>query len=341
MSIRVGVIGYGYWGPNLARNFAECPATTLAAVADQRPERLVLAGRSYPGVRLCSDWRELVADPTVDAVAVATPVGTHAAMAQAALEAGKHVLVEKPITARSSDGEELIEIAARKGRTLMVDHTFAYTGAVRKIRELVASDQLGKIYYYDSVRVNLGLFQSDVNVLWDLAVHDLAILDYVLDARPVAVSANGMSHFPGCPENVAYLTLYFASDLIAHIHSNWLAPVKIRGTLVSGSKKMVVYNDIEPSEKIRVYDTGVTMKPDSERYRLLVDYRAGDMWAPQFDRSEALKTEVAHFADCIATGKRPITDGECGLRIVRILEAASRSMASRGAPVELGREGWP
>ena len=337
MSIRIGVIGYGYWGPNLARNFAACPGAKLAAVSDTRPDRLQRAAQAHPVAALSANWRDLINDTAIDAVAVATPVSTHSEIALAALNAGKHVFVEKPMTATVDEGVRLVEMAHRKNRILMVDHTFVYTGAVRKIREIVQSGHLGDLYYYDSVRVNLGLFQSDVNVLWDLAVHDLAILDYIVDARPTAVSATGMSHFPGSPENIAYLTLFFDEKLIAHIHANWLAPVKIRGTLVSGSKKMVVYNDLEPSEKIRVYDSGVTVKTDTDRYRLLVDYRAGDMWAPRLDHTEALAAEAAHFVDCINLNKKPLTDGECGLRIIRALEAAGASMAARGAPIELGK----
>jgi len=335
MSIRIGIIGYGYWGPNLARNFAECPQTALGAVCDLSPARLEIAARLHPGARLFSDWEEMLRDAALDAVAIATPVGTHFEIARQSLRAGKHVLVEKPLATNSAEARQLIELAAEKGLTLMVDHTFVYTGAVRKMRQLIADGDVGEIYYYDSVRVNLGLFQSDVNVLWDLAVHDLAILDYVLDERPVAVSATGRSHFENRPENIAYLTLFFPSKLIAHLHVNWLAPVKIRSALISGSKKMIVYNDIEPSEKIRVYDTGVTFKPDDDRYQLLVNYRVGDMWAPQFDRTEALQTEVRHFADCIAHSHTPITDGPCGLRVVRILEATAESIQLQGRPVDI------
>ena len=335
MSIRIGIVGYGYWGPNLARNFATSPATSLEVICDFSAARLEKAGRAHPGTKLVNDWAQVIGDPKVDAVAIATPVSSHFELARRALEAGKHVLVEKPITTSAIEAQMLIEIAEKNRLTLMVDHTFAYTGAVRKIREMIVRGEIGDIYYYDSVRVNLGLFQSDVNVLWDLAVHDLAILDFLIDERPVAVSATGMGHIEGRPENIAYLSLFFRSKLMAHMHVNWLAPVKVRSTLVSGSKKMIVYNDIEPSEKIRVYDSGVVVKPDEQRYRLLVDYRVGDMWAPQFDRSEALQLEVAHFADCIANHRQPITDGHCGLRIVKILEAAERSMRKQGSPISI------
>ena len=275
-------------------------------------------------------------DPAVDAVVIATPVASHFDLAMQALHAGKHVLVEKPLAASGEQGERLLEEAARCRRVLMVDHTFVYTGAVRKIKELVDSAKLGQLYYYDSVRVNLGLFQHDVNVLWDLAVHDLAIMDYVLGSRPCAVGATGIAHVPGKPKDVAYLTCFFENNLIAHFHVNWLSPVKVRKTLIGGAQQMIVYDDLEPSEKIKVYDKGITLNNGSEgNYDLLVGYRAGDMWAPQLDTTEALRLEAKHFIDCIEHGKQPITNGHVGLRVVRILEAATHSMAQRGRPVEL------
>jgi predicted dehydrogenase len=306
------------------------------AVSDLRPERLASVQARYPTVKTTTDHCDLFTDPTIDAIAIATPVSTHFELAMQALRAGKHVLVEKPLTATAEQAIQLIEEAARRDRVLMVDHTFVYTGAVRKIRELVASNGLGDIYYYDSVRVNLGLFQHDVNVLWDLAVHDLSIMDYVLPSRPCAVSATGMSHVPGEPENIAYLTLFFDGCLIAHIHVNWLAPVKVRRTLIGGSHKMIVYDDLEPSEKVKVYDKGITVNKNTESlYQMLVGYRTGDMWAPQLDMTEALRTEALHFIQCIEGGERPITDGEAGLRVVQILEAATQSMAERGRLIEL------
>ena len=334
--IRVGVIGYGYWGPNLVRNFAEAPGSQVVAVCDLRSERLTLVRSRYPVIKTTTNYRDLLADARIDAIAIATPVSTHFELAMQALQAGKHVLVEKPLTATSEQAVRLIEEADRRDRVLMVDHTFVYTGVVRKIQELVASDELGDIYYYDSVRVNLGLFQHDVNVIWDLAVHDLSIMDYVLPSQPCAVSAAGMSHVPREPENIAYLTLFFDSCLIAHIHVNWLAPVKVRRTLIGGSRKMIVYDDLEPSEPVKVYDKGITVNNDPESvYRMLVDYRVGDMWAPQIDRTEALHTEVLHFINCVEKGECPITDGEAGLRVVHILEAATQSMAEQGRLVEL------
>jgi predicted dehydrogenase len=340
--IRVGVIGYGYWGPNLVRNFAELPGVQVAAVSDLRPERLALVKSRYPSVHTRADHREMLADSGIDAVAIATPISTHSDLAMQALQADKHVLVEKPLAARSEHAIRLIEEAERRHRVLMVDHTFVYTGAVRKIQELIRSDALGDIYYYDSVRVNLGLFQHDVDVIWDLAVHDLSIMDYVLPYRPCAVSATGMSHFPGQPENIAYLTLFFDEALIAHMHVNWLAPVKVRRTLIGGSQKMIVYDDLEPSEKIKVYDKGISRTSGAESvYQMLISYRTGDMWAPQLDSTEALRTELRHFVRCIEHGQTPLTGGEVGLRIVEILEAASRSMAERGRPIELEKCGAP
>ena len=334
--IGLGVIGYGYWGPNLVRNFAEVPGARMVKVADRRPERLALAHQRYPGVEATADAAELVADPRVDAVAIATPVSTHFEFGMQALRAGKHVLIEKPLAATSEQALRLIEEADRRKRILMVDHTFVYTGAVRRIEELIADGTLGEINYYDSVRVNLGLFQHDVNVVWDLAVHDLAIMDHVLTVRPCAVTATGMSHVTGQPENIAYLTLFFETNLIAHVNVNWLAPVKVRRTLIGGSRRMVVYDDLEPSEKVKVYDKGITVANDGESlYKLLVGYRTGDMWAPQLDMTEALRTQALHFVRCIEHGEPAITGGDAGLRVVQILEAATQALRDRGRLVDL------
>jgi predicted dehydrogenase len=334
--IRLGVIGYGYWGPNLVRNFSEAPSTTVTAVSDMRQDRLALVGRRYPGVQTTTHIEELLANPEVDAVAIATPVSTHFDLGMQALRAGKHVLLEKPMTTSSVESIALIEEAERRNLVLMVDHTFVYTGAVRKIRDLISSGKLGEPYYYDSARVNLGLFQHDVDVIWDLAVHDLSIMDYVLNTQPVAIAATGMSHVAGRPENIAYITAFFEKNLIAHINVNWLSPVKIRRTLIGGSKQMIVYDDMEPSEKVKVYDKGITITNGPESvYNMMIGYRTGDMYAPQLDMSEALRAEAQHFADCIENGKRPITDGHAGLRVVQMLEAATRSMKTQGALVEL------
>jgi predicted dehydrogenase len=334
--MRVGVIGYGYWGPNLLRNFAESDNFRVAMVCDLFPDRLAKVGARYPGVETTVDDRELIENPDIDAVAIATPVSSHFDLAMRALRAGKHVLVEKPLAASSEQAMRLVEEAQKRGLVLLVDHTFIYTGAVGKIREIVRSNQLGDLFYYDSVRINLGLFQHDVNVIWDLAVHDLSIMDYVLPSLPVAVSATGMSHVRGQPENVAYLTLFFDGSLIGHLHVNWLSPVKLRRTLIGGSQKMIVYDDIEPSEKIRIYDKGIIVNKKAESvYQMLISYRTGDMWAPQIDGTEALRKEISHFVECIENGERPITDGMAGWRVVRILEAATQSMSKRGEVIEL------
>lgn len=336
--IRIGVIGYGYWGPNLVRNCFEAQGAQVACVSDLRSDRLALVSSRYPSVQTTQNCFNLIDDASIDAVAVATPVSTHYELALRALQQGKHVLVEKPLASTTEQVQHLMEVAKKKNRVLMVDHTFVYTGAVRKIRELVDGGNLGEIYYYDSVRVNLGLFQHDVNVLWDLAVHDLSIMDYVLPFRPCAVSATGLSHVPGGPENIAYLTLFFEGSQIAHIHSNWLAPVKLRRTLIGASRKMIVYDDLEQGEKIKVYDKGITLnnhQSPEKLYQMLVGYRTGDMLAPNVDGTEALRREVDHFLHCIERQEEPITDGSAGLRVVEILEAASQSMAQRGRPVEL------
>lgn len=336
--IRIGVVGYGYWGPNLVRNCFEAQGAQVSCVSDLRQDRLALVNSRYPTIRTTQDVHDLIQDPAIDAVAIATPVSTHYDLAMRALQEGKHVLVEKPLASNTDQVQRLMEVARKRNRVLMVDHTFVYTGAVRKIRELVDSGTLGDIYYYDSVRVNLGLFQHDVNVLWDLAVHDLSIMDYVLPFRPCAVSATGLSHVPGGTENIAYLTLFFEGSQIAHIHSNWLAPVKLRRTLIGASRKMIVYDDLDQAEKIKIYDKGITLNRQQnpeKLYQALVGYRTGDMLAPQIDGTEALRREVDHFVQCIQNNEEPITGGNAGLRVVEILQAASESMAQRGRPVEL------
>jgi predicted dehydrogenase len=334
--IRTGIVGYGYWGPNLARAVADSAIASVAMIADMSPAALDRAGRRHPSTRLVGDWRELVADPAVDAVMVATPVHTHFEIAVAALRAGKHVLVEKPMTDQVATSSLLVEEAARRNLVLMVDHTFVYTGAVRTIAGLVSSGEIGDIYYYDSTRVNLGLFQRDVSVIWDLAVHDFSIMDHLLAARPVAISASGAAFVPGSPENMAYLSVFYDNGAMAHLNVNWLAPVKIRQTLIGGSRRMVIYDDMQTSEKVRVYDRGVSLtnlqKASPEQ---LISYRIGDMFAPAISAKEALLTEVEEFARCIETSARPLTDGESGLRVVEMLTSATRSMAMRGQPIEL------
>lgn len=334
--IGIAVIGYGYWGPNLVRNFALVDGAQVVAVVDQRPERRATVEKLYPTVTTYADPADMLANPDVDAVVIATPVSTHFDLSMQALEAGKHVMVEKPMTSTVAEGEKLVAEAASRNLTLMVDHTFIYTSAVRKIHELVSGGQLGELYYYDSVRVNLGLFQHDVSVLWDLAVHDLSIMDFLLGQTPTRVAATGIAHVEGQPVNMAYLTCFFENTTIAHFHVNWLAPVKVRQTLICGSERMVVFDDLEASEKVKVYDKGIVLgDPDQVGFEPRVGYRTGDMWAPRLDVTEALQVEAEHFVDCINTGSTPQSDGEAGLRIVRILEAATTSLDLQGAPVEI------
>jgi len=334
--IGVGIIGYGYWGPNLARCVAETEGCELAAIADLSPAALAKAGKRHPSASLGAEWQSVIDNPGVGAVFIATPVKTHFQIALAALRAGKHVFVEKPITQTSCEAAVLIAEAQRQNLVLMVDHTFVYTGAVRKIHQLVTDGTLGDIFYYDATRVNLGLFQRDVNVIWDLAVHDLAILDFLMEAAPTAVSANGANHVTGGPDNMAYMTVYFENGMIAHINVNWLAPVKVRQVLIGGSKRMIVYDDLQPSEKVKVYDRGVTLTSSAdENYKGLVSYRLGDMYGPELSNKEALLTEIEHFVDCVEHRKVPLTSGECGLRVLQTLEAASLSLRQHGHPIEL------
>jgi predicted dehydrogenase len=328
-TLRVAVVGCGYWGPNLIRNFYENDQVELVAVCDLNPERLSRMGKRYPSVQLTSSYQALLDDPNLDAIAIATPVHTHYPLAKAALQSGKHVLVEKPMCMTSAECMALIALAEEKQCTLMVDHTFVYHGAVKRIKDEVASGALGELLYFDSVRVNLGLFQSDINVVWDLAPHDLSIMDYIIGKTPVSIQASGACHAGNGMEDIAYITVNFENNLIAHFHVSWLSPVKVRQVLVGGTKKMIVYDDLEPMEKVRIYDKGITVeqpKSEEERYTNLVGYRVGDMMAPVLDATEALKHEVAHFVDCALNGKQPITDGQAGLRVVQILEAANESI---------------
>ena len=338
--INVGVIGYGYWGPNLVRNLAEVSRVKLAAVADSSPEKLALVQRRFPAVTTTADYQDLIRDPSIDAIAIATPVSTHFELGMAVLKAGKHLWLEKPMAETSLQARQLLDEAERRNLILFVDHTFVYTGAVRKMREIVASGELGKILYYDSSRVNLGLFQRDVNVIADLGVHDFSILDHLLQEHPNAVSAGGINHFPGTPENLAYITMFYDSGTIAHINVSWLAPVKVRQILLGGSNKMITYDDLEPSEKIKVYDKGVSFTDDPKKiYEMRVGYRTGDMWAPKLNEGEALRIAVEHFVDCIEKSQPPETDGRMGLRVVELVEAATSSMRGRGETVHIQRKG--
>ncbi len=332
--IRIGVIGYGYWGPNIVRNLHGLDSTRVEMVCDQSPAALARVSKSYPSITTVSDPAEILTSPQIDAVAVITPVWTHYQLAKAALENGKHVFVEKPFTSNAAQAEELIELAARKKLQIMVDHTFLFTGAVRKIHELIKNDVLGDLYYYDSVRVNLGLFQHDVSVIWDLAPHDLSIMDYLIAEQAEAVVATGESHLNG-HEDIAFITIYFPKNVIAHINVNWLSPVKVRTTLIGGQKKMLVWNDVEADEKIKVYDKGVEITSAEGMRELLVNYRSGDMWSPQIEQVEALHLELSYFAKCISNNQVPFNDGQAGLRVVKMLEAADRSIKKRGEQVRL------
>jgi predicted dehydrogenase len=370
-TLRVGVIGCGYWGPNVVRNFAREERCEVVAVCDAQMERAARVARDYGVAIATSDQRLMLSHGHIDLIVVATPTLTHYDIAKAAIKAGKHVLVMKPLADSVQRAEELVELARQRGVLLFVDHTFLFTGAVRKMRDLIEAGDLGELYYIDSVRINLGLFQSDVNVLWDLAPHDVSIIDYLLGGvLPKDVTAVGAAHAGSRRENVAYLTLRYGRDLIAHVHVNWLAPAKVRRTIVGGSKRMIVYDDVQPSEKLLVYDKGVTIgpllsqpEPTPRRrpvpngnghngshtaavsgnmrrkmrsggvdpadlvYAQMVSYRSGDMFAPRLDDREALAVEVEHIVDCIRNGAAPISGGESGLRVVRVLDAAQRSMA--------------
>lgn len=328
----VAVVGYGYWGPNLVRNFTLNADAEVRWVCDQDATRLELARSQHPGIGITANLNEVLGDNGVDIVAVATPVSTHFEIARQALESGRHVFIEKPMTHTTEQSERLIELSEAKGLVVMVDHTFIYTGAVRKIKEIVSSGQLGNILYFDSVRVNLGLFQNDVNVVWDLAPHDLSIMDHIIGLKPRAVQSVGVAHARPGMENIGYITVFFHDNVIGHFHVNWLAPVKVRLILIGGDRKMLVFDDMEPSEKVKIYDKGITVDSDDRegKYQSLVRYRMGDMFAPYIDNTEALKLEVAHLVECINDRKKPITDGKTGLNVVRILEAAERSIRSGG-----------
>lgn len=332
--LRFGVIGYGYWGPNVVRNLDQLDKADVLGVSDLSASARKRVQKAYPHLEVISDPAELLSSTEIDAIAVVTPVWTHFELAKAALENGKHVFVEKPFTSTTAQAEELIELAARKNLKIMVDHTFLFTPAVRKIRQLLNEDALGRLYYYDSTRVNLGLFQHDVNVIWDLAPHDLSIMDHLISQRPEAIVATGQSHLNGF-EDMAFLTLYFPDKIIAHINVNWLSPVKIRTTLIGGEKKMLVWNDQAADDQIKIYDRGVTVTSPEGVYNLLVNYRSGDMLAPRIERGEALTNELNYFVDCITNDETPMNDGQAGMRVVKMLEASSKSVRQRGALVYL------
>jgi predicted dehydrogenase len=332
--LRMGVVGYGYWGPNIVRNLRSLEGCQVVGVCDQSPAAMRRIKQAHPDLNVTTNCSELLESKEIDAVAVVTPVCTHFDLAKAALQNGKHVFVEKPFTATVRQAEELVELAERKNLKIMVDHTFLFTGAVRKIRELIDEGVLGDLYYYDSTRVNLGLFQHDVSVIWDLAPHDLSIMSYLIPEEPEAVVATGQSHLNGLVD-VAFLTVYFPGNTIAHINVNWLSPVKVRTTLLGGEKKMLVWNDLEADEKLKIYDKGAQISNGQGLYDLMVSYRSGDMWAPKVEQTEALKVELGHFVDCVLQDRTPLNDGIAGLRVVKLLEAADRSLKERGRAVQI------
>lgn len=338
--LKLGIIGYGYWGPNVARNFHACAGAKLTAICDVSERRLALAQSLYPFVRVTKDAGELIRSNDVDAVAIVTPVVHHFQLAREALRAGKHIFVEKPFTTTSDQARELIDLAAKKRLRIMVDHTFLFTGAVRKMKEIIDSGALGRLLFYDSVRVNLGLFQHDVNVIWDLAPHDLSILDHLIALKPSAVSARGTTHYHTGMEDVAYVTADFSdSGFLAHLHCNWLSPVKIRKTIISGDKKMVVWDDLDADEKIKIYDRGVEFTSrngnTASLHDLLISYRTGDVHIPKLENIEALRAEADYFVKCLETNCEPFNNGEAGLQVVRILEAADQSIKHGGRTIPL------
>lgn len=333
--LRIGVIGYGYWGPNIVRNFSTAVGSQVTMVCDMNPQPLKKVKKAFPHIRVTTDCDELIKDPEVDAVAIATPVFTHYELAKKTLGEGKSIFVEKPFTYTVAEGEKLIEMAEKKNLKIMVDHTFLYTDAVRRIKLLIEDNVLGDLYYFDSIRVNLGLFQHDVNVVWDLAPHDISIMDYLIGERPQAVVATGAEHFGRKLEDIAYLTFYYSHNVIAHISVNWLSPVKVRTTLIGGQKKMLVWNDLAPDEKIKIYDKGVQVSTKEGQYSLLVDYRSGDMWVPKIEQTEALRLMAEKFVDYVANGGTIVNDGIAGLNIVRMLTAANKSLSSNSKTVYL------
>lgn len=334
--LNIGLIGFGYWGPNLARNFSQNPDTQLTTICDFSASRLEQAQRLFPHSEMCKDTNAIFKNSSIDAVAIATPVSTHYNLAKQALLANKHVWLEKPMTETVQQAEELIELAQKKNKVLFVDHTFVYTGAVRKIKELIDKNELGDIVYFDSARVNLGLFQQDIDVIWDLAPHDLSIMDYLIPLKKLSVSATGLNYNGNGLNPKSMLTINMENNVIAHINVSWLSPVKIRQTLIGGSKKMILYDDTHPDEKIKVYDKGVHIyETKEELYRLNVQYRVGDMYVPKLENQEALAVEAQHFADCVLKGEEPLTGGKAGLEVVKILTAANESLKQKGAPVNM------
>ncbi len=333
--LNIAVVGFGYWGPNIVRNFHAIEGTRVISVCDRESTALKRVKKSYPSIQTSTDFNKIIYSPDIDAVAIVTPVSAHYELAKKALENGKHIFVEKPFTSTVAQAEKLIELADKKNLKIMVDHTFLFTGAVRKIKELVDNDILGDLYYYDSMRVNLGLFQHDINVIWDLVPHDLSIMDFLIDEKVDAIIASGKPHFGNELEDIAFITVYFTNNIIAHFNVNWLSPVKVRTTLIGGEKRMLVWNDLDADEKIKVYDKGVKVENNEGIYNLLVSYRSGDMWAPKVEQTEALRAEAEYFVDCILNDKTPFNDGHAGLRVIKMLEASNKSLKNEGKMVKL------
>ncbi|HTB26999.1 MAG TPA: Gfo/Idh/MocA family oxidoreductase [Puia sp.] len=334
-NINIGVIGYGYWGPNIVRNFFATRACTVKMVADGRPERLQLLSKIFPSIQAVKDGEEILNNKEIDAVVIATPVFTHFALAKRALLMGKHVLIEKPMTSSVKEADELINLATQKGLTLMADHTFLYTGAVEKMKEIILTEVIGTPLYFDSSRINLGLFQPDINVLWDLAPHDISILTYLITETPESINATGISHTRNQVENIAYLTVNYNSSFIAHFTCSWSSPVKVRQTLIGGDKKMILYNDLEPSEKVRVYDTGYNHKTEEDKTRIMVDYRTGDVHIPKLSTREALAGVADDFIQSVLHKKSPLSNALLGRSVVRILEASQESIKNNGKEVRI------
>jgi predicted dehydrogenase len=332
--VRIGLIGYGYWGPNLIRNFSTCPLTEMVAVCDANPARRAAVSRAYAGLATVASVDELLELP-LDAVAIATPVSTHFPLAMRCLDAGKDVLVEKPLTGTLREAQTLTETAARLGRVLMVDHTYLFSNPVRRMKQLVESGELGDLHYVDSVRINLGLFQNDVNVIWDLAPHDLSIVEHLLGTPARSISAWGCAHANPEIEDIAYVNVDYGERLLANFHVNWLSPVKVRQMIVAGSKKSMIFNELNPSEPLKVYDRGIELSAAEDQERLRVGYRTGDMWSPHIEPGEALQAMVTHFAECVRGRTEPISDGRMGVRVVRLLEAATRSIRAQGGRLVL------
>lgn len=332
--IKIGVIGYGYWGPNLVRNFFATPACLVKTVVDLKSDRLTALKKIYPSIKTSTHIDKVLKDSEIDAVVVATPVTTHFQLGEKVLKAGKHLLLEKPMTTSLSEALSLIELAKKRGKVLMVDHTFVYKDAVRKIKKLIEDGEIGKLRYFDSTRTNLGLFQQDVNVLWDLAAHDVSILLYLVKEKPISIQASGVSHTKNRIENIAFVTLKYQSGFVAHFNVSWSSPVKIRLTLIGGSKKMVVFNDIEPSEKVRVYDSGYRVRQNKDKTQFSVDYRVGDIYIPKTYLKEALSDMAKDFIDAISQGKKPISDMYHGMEVVKILSLAQESLRKGERPVK-------